>query len=731
MKGDFHVPYLEGSCTACHEPHGGGAEHHLKDGESGFCSTCHADKVAQEGGVSPRHPAMEAAACLDCHTGHATTRPALLKQAPGKLCQDCHDKEDYPVPHAPYQVSTCEGCHLNHSNNPALLPAPVNLTCTTCHTEIAKAAGSEHPHPPVREGSCTDCHLPHGGDHPKLLQDEARALCENCHDPEELLWTGVADSLRPLASGERTPHAPFADGECGRCHDPHGSPNARLTRRPGAELCYGCHQEEKLRFAEGKVHDPVRKGACEHCHAPHAGSSGKILAMPEPALCLQCHRVGDPKLGAAHEGFVATKTKCTSCHAPHSSTDEHLLDPFPHPPFAEGSCEACHAEGEPPSKANARRQACVECHDDKAEGTGHQKVAGVDCVDCHRPHAAGNPELLVASADRLCTKCHADRGGPAEAGETVHPPAARGECLRCHDVHEPAARPLLVQKPPELCGSCHEDIRAREKHPTQHPPFARGQCDGCHRTHVAKEAHLLKRPEGQLCRTCHSFKSEKMAKAHHRVPLEGRACTTCHDPHSTAEKVSALLLPEKHAPVAEGACRDCHDSLAKGRSVDRLCQTCHDDKDPSRIHPGEKGRDHPEAKHCTSCHSPHAGYGSLLVRSTDEATCTRCHDRREFSGEKRHGALESGCTACHDPHEDNFASFEGQGTMELCAQCHEQSAQHTHPVGKGTVDPRTGKMLTCTSCHRPHSSDHDYLLAFDYRRDLCIPCQAGGTMRAR
>jgi predicted CXXCH cytochrome family protein len=67
---------------------------------------------------------------------------------------------------------------------------------------------------------------------------------------------------------------------------------------------------------------------------------------------------------------------------------------------------------------------------------------------------------------------------------------------------------------------------------------------------------------------------------------------------------------------------------------------------------------------------------------------------------------------------------------ELCATCHEDAESHAHPVGSEYKDPRNGRPLTCASCHEPHSSDHEYMLTFDFRRNLCVQCHASGSMEA-
>ena len=69
---------------------------------------------------------------------------------------------------------------------------------------------------------------------------------------------------------------------------------------------------------------------------------------------------------------------------------------------------------------------------------------------------------------------------------------------------------------------------------------------------------------------------------------------------------------------------------------------------------------------------------------------------------------------------------------KVCESCHKGHAQFGHPIGKGVIDPRTGKDTSCASCHSPHGTGFPALLTHSPQRSLCVQCHAAdGTVGTR
>jgi len=146
---------------------------------------------------------------------------------------------------------------------------------------------------------------------------------------------------------------------------------------------------------------------------------------------------------------------------------------------------------------------------------------------------------------------------------------------------------------------------------------------------------------------------------------------------------------------------------------------------------------------CESCHGPASlhvlgggGRGKSIVNpGKDPEPCFECHRpiQAEFRLPQHHPLLEHkmNCSQCHDPHGSENAGLLVDKQKDLCLGCHTDVPQtHAHPFSAPAKDPRTGRDLSCTSCHDPHSSDQPQLLKGDKKRELCVQCHLGGNMEA-
>jgi predicted CXXCH cytochrome family protein len=240
----------------------------------------------------------------------------------------------------------------------------------------------------------------------------------------------------------------------------------------------------------------------------------------------------------------------------------------------------------------------------------------------------------------------------------------------------------------------------------------------------------------KLCLNCHDVRTASLQRAHQGFPLTGVDCASCHNPHGSNQP--NLVRNNTHKTF--GACARCHQATgAKPKTLlatsPALCFRCHGDKKAevsakTGVHAAAQGD-------CTDCHTPHVSDEKGLVKGNKERTvCLSCHDELRATLERSksiHPLKAAGgrCTACHRPHSSPEGHLLAQPIGNLCLGCHKTHTQFSHPIGKGIIDPNTGKDMTCLSCHSPHGTDQDHVLLGNPARALCIRCHDGGSDNPR
>jgi predicted CXXCH cytochrome family protein len=185
-----------------------------------------------------------------------------------------------------------------------------------------------------------------------------------------------------------------------------------------------------------------------------------------------------------------------------------LANDFQHAPYAEGSCDVCHAGG------------------------NQMQAAGLE----------------------LCTTCHSDHEGDAELTVTHAPLTSADGCLACHQPHTGRTKTLLMRESTsETCMACHE--RGMFENEFKHPDVA--ECTTCHAPHGGEQGKLLVEKQVDLCMTCHDDAAERhthVSTGPSKDPRTGEelACASCHDPHSSAHEMQ--LTHEKSREL----CVQCH-----------------------------------------------------------------------------------------------------------------------------------------------------------------------------
>lgn len=554
----------------------------LVSAQAARCTLCHGDLIEGRAAVHP--PAAED--CTNCHdvtVGEEGTTITLMEAEPA-LCVICHDDKaaaadgELATPHFPV-VDSCLTCHDPHAGTakPALVEA-VPALCADCHDleELQEKHGAQL----TQATDCTACHEPHGSPNPKMLR---------------------ASHLHP----------PFEMGSCEACHRQPFGDRVRLRAR-GNALCEACHGEFEAPGGDGSVHPALQgergRAGCLSCHDPHMSDRPRMLKASGPDLCAQCH--GSVVAAArAETGHYPAGDDCLTCHRPHTSEEPHLLDLRP-PEL----CAQCHdVEGEELTKAHLGAD-----------------LTELQCTACHTPHGSGNPKLLAAN---------------------VHPPVLDG----CDTCHEGSYDQLLEDGESALCLLCHDEIgEEAEKAQFPHGALELGPCTECHNPHASAQDKLVKSPGAGPCVECHDDKAAGPGEVAHGV-IDLVGCRACHEPHGgnrpkMLRATGAQLCLSCHDPAVVHRGEEGETVLLLGRfpvpaeRVDRMA-TLRLSPDGERGHPvaGHRVVGTPTAREkravettfegeltCLSCHDPHKGKSSKLLRwgaaSTLEA-CIHCHPK--------------------------------------------------------------------------------------------------------
>jgi DmsE family decaheme c-type cytochrome len=229
----------------------------------------------------------------------------------------------------------CEGCHgpgkghVEAGGGSKTIPRAFSLmsskqalnTCLECHANDFGKANIRRSEHTLHDVSCNNCHSIHHSQTPKyLLARQQRDLCYQCH-------AGIRAQF-DMPFKHRVNEGVI---QCSDCHNPHGtfSPTWAMGQRPrmveqavtNEEACLKCHVDKRGPFVY--EHAPVRIDGCETCHNPHGSMNAKLLRRPVVfTLCLECHNgggTGTRNTGTAiqtgqHNVLDPKYQRCTMCH---------------------------------------------------------------------------------------------------------------------------------------------------------------------------------------------------------------------------------------------------------------------------------------------------------------------------------------------------------------------------------------------------------------------------------
>ena len=148
---------------------------------------------------------------------------------------------------------------------------------------------------------------------------------------------------------------------------------------------------------------------------------------------------------------------------------------FLHPPFADKSCDTCHApakDGKVVLTQADVKSLCVTCHDDKAKQIESAKVphpgAAGDCTDCHNPHASRQPGLPKTNAVDICLACHTDQAEQGKKHFCISPHSSRDAPPATSPTAATNDHLLRAQEPTPFAWSATARIRSRKKLEAEH-----------------------------------------------------------------------------------------------------------------------------------------------------------------------------------------------------------------------------------------------------------------------
>lgn len=107
--------------------------------------------------------------CGECHEGD-TTKFESFQKLSSDVCMKCHAKaiNQYPVMHGPVSAGECLLCHNPHESSvKGMLNDDAPAVCMQCHLSEFLPQDKEHSD---LKRSCLECHLPHGGTKHGLLR---------------------------------------------------------------------------------------------------------------------------------------------------------------------------------------------------------------------------------------------------------------------------------------------------------------------------------------------------------------------------------------------------------------------------------------------------------------------------------------------------------------------------------------------------------------------------------
>ena len=361
------------------------------------CLQCHTELIPEFDRDVVHNPFM-AEQCTTCHTPHGKIETetiiggvtqtwnrirTLVEWIPVKIAIDLFGGDGERIAEGGDIRSVTE---TQVKGEVSELVLPGNELCMMCHGDMGPMRNEAYPHAPFANGNCIDCHDPHASDITSMLTMTVEDLCITCHP--------IGEELSRMQV-----HAPVEGFHCTNCHNPHGSAHRGILVDAQRDLCFTCHPSVARLSGMAVQHGPYANDACTDCHEPHGSDFGPLLRAEEPRLCYMCHpEIQTDFRRASHHPVGTVTLNCTGCHDAHATNYSALLYDNDN-----GICYDCHAR---PIQATYDRSAHLN----------------TPCWGCHTPHGSDYGPLLKASQPTVCFPCHSRQHfDDAAGGYKNHP----------------------------------------------------------------------------------------------------------------------------------------------------------------------------------------------------------------------------------------------------------------------------------------------------------------------
>jgi DmsE family decaheme c-type cytochrome len=233
-------------------------------------------------------------------------------------CESCHGPGSLAVDQLVEMPSGEKRCAFENLLPLQELPAQAqSLLCLKCHS-VASTPNLQHWNAGTHANSdvsCFDCHNLHMGPQQKVSRQEMSALCYTCHQQVRMQFAQFS-------------HHPVPEHKmaCIDCHEPHGTSQENLLKGPTVKaMCTRCHMEYQGPFVY--EHADVTEN-CVNCHTPHGSPNEPLLTAGQPFLCLQCHAGHHGRGSQSAQGALSSRdmkaalySRCTDCHSSIHGTD--------------------------------------------------------------------------------------------------------------------------------------------------------------------------------------------------------------------------------------------------------------------------------------------------------------------------------------------------------------------------------------------------------------------------